>query len=80
MLNLFLIDVSSIWIGGSKTAEGNWQWISESCSFSSYANWLPDEPSGRAGEVCLGMVFGSHGVGWNDGGGSFLTKSVCVWS
>ena len=55
--------------GTDESDEGNWEWISGRCSFSSFVNWNINEPNngGTAGEHCNEMRLWDNGMfGWND--------------
>ena len=65
--------------GTDEIDEGNWAWVSERCSFSTFENWHPVEPSNtRGNEDCLTMRPYYDGYyAWNDAGCYHSAWFIC---
>ena len=71
-----------MWMGGTDEAsEGNWAWVSERCSFSTFENWYPEEPSNtRGNEDCQTMTEWrntNETYAWNDAGCYHVAWFIC---
>merc|ERR1712062_943023 len=66
LLDTFLIEGTSYWLGLTDLAqEGTYRW-QESHQVANYVNWAPTEPSGNTGSNCILKTYHPTYTGWHD--------------